>query len=100
MPWSSCCALLVADGAIARFRMRWCILGPRTPARWGGKPLASSMACSLDMSPSSMSSENMAAAAAAAPAPAPAPPSPGRPPGADAPADAPPEGKKKAEDSH
>lgn len=44
-PWSSCWALLVVEGAMALFKIRWCIRGPKTPARWGGKPRASSMAC-------------------------------------------------------
>ena len=58
---NSCCAFVVAEGAIARFKIKWCILGPKTPAKWGGKPRASNMACSRPISWSSISSETVKA---------------------------------------
>uniref|UniRef100_A0A182U2E9 Uncharacterized protein n=1 Tax=Anopheles melas TaxID=34690 RepID=A0A182U2E9_9DIPT len=54
-PCSSCCAfdeLLFVP--IVRCS-RWCIRGPSAPNRWGGRPRASSSACSLPTSLSSLS---------------------------------------------
>ena len=64
MIWRKIRDFYLPEGAIALFKIKWCIRGPKTPAKWGGNPRASSIACKRPMSWSSISSGTLKPSAA------------------------------------